>query len=232
MKKFTRNFAFLILAGGFIFTLQVFGQLDGNPENFCRNGFFPRESKDYSLAVVKGKKGEKIYFYGDERADCPNNKNCRLKSYLIPKNEVLVSRKLGKFACVWFQPNKGSETVGWIPLQNLEFLNLLQSFDEITGNWNFYDNQIKIAKTAKSSVYKITGDATWKGLGDNVHIGELDGEAKIVGNDLKYGAEETDEYACKVTMRLVGKYLIVSDNLNCGGANVTFSGVYRRKAAK
>lgn len=232
MKKFVQSFAFLLFALGFILSAQVFAQLEGNPENFCRNGFFPRESKNYSLAVVKGKKGEKIYFYGDEREDCPNNKNCRLKSYVIPGNEVIVSRKFGNFACVWFQPNKGSETVGWIFLQNLESRKLLQSFDDINGTWNFYDNQIKIVKTAKPSVYKITGNATWKGLGDNVHIGELDGDAKIAGNDLKYGAEETDEYACKVTMRLVGKYLIVSDNLNCGGANVTFSGVYRRKTAK
>lgn len=232
MKKFTQNFALLLFAFGFILTAQVFGQLEGNPENFCRNGFFPRESKEYSLAVVKGKKGEKVYFYGDEREDCPKNKNCRLKSYVVPKDEVIVSRKFGNFACVWFQPKKGSETVGWISLQNLEFRNLLQSFNEIIGNWKFYDNDIKIVKTAKPSVYKVTGNAFWKGFGDNIHIGELDGEAKFTERTLKYGAEETDEYACKVTMYLVGKYLIVSDNLNCGGANVTFSGVYRRKAAK
>ncbi len=232
MKKFTLNFAILIITFGFILTTQIFGQLDGNPENFCRNGFFPRESKDYSLAAVKGRKGEKIYFYGDERGDCPKNKNCRLKSYVIPNDEVIVSRKFGNFACVWFQPKKGSETVGWVSLQKLKFLNLLQSFDEITGNWNFYGNDIKIVKTANSGVYKVSGNAFWKGLGDNIHIGELDGEAKFAERTLKYGAEETDEYACKVTMHLIGKYLIVSDNLNCGGANVTFSGVYRRKAAK
>jgi len=232
MKKFTQNLAILFIVVGFIFTTQVFAQIEGNPDNFCRNGFFPRESKNYSLAVVKGKKGEKVYFYGDEREDCPKNKNCRLKSYVVPKDEVIVSRKFGNFACVWFQPKKGSETVGWISLQNLEFQNLLQSFDEITGNWNFYGNEIKIAKTAKMSIYKVSGNAFWQGMGDNIHIGELDGEAKVVGNDLKYGEGDTDEYACKVTMHLVGKYLIVADNLNCGGANVTFSGVYRRKAGK
>jgi hypothetical protein len=30
-------------------------------------------------------------------------------------------------------------------------------------------------------------------------------------------------------MQLVGKHLVVGDNLHCGGANVSFSGVYRRK---
>lgn len=226
-----KNLAFLFISV-FIFTTQICAQIDGNPENFCRNGFFPRESQDYSIATVKGKKRERIYFYGDEREDCPQAKNCRLKSYIIPNDEVIVSRKFGNFACAWFQPQRGSETVGWLPLDKLEFQNLLQSFDEILGNWGFYDNDIKIVKTTKSEVYKITGNAFWKGLGDNIHIGELDGEAEIVGNDLKYGEKDQSEYACKVTFRLISRYLIVSDNLNCGGANVTFSGVYRLKSGK
>jgi len=234
MKKFTQNLAILFIVGGFILTAQVFGQIEGNPENMCRNGFFPRESKDYSLAIVKGKKGEKVYFYGDEREDCPKNKNCRLKSYVVPNDEVIVSRKFGNFACVWFQPKKGSETVGWVNVDNLKLVEVKSniSIGNWVGNWEFYDNNINIIISKKRGLLGITGNAFWKGLGDNIHIGELDGEAKIVGNDLKYGEDETDEYACKVTMRLVGKYLIVSDNLNCGGANVTFSGVYRRKAAK
>jgi hypothetical protein len=66
-------------------------------------------------------------------------------------------------------------------------------------------------------------------LGDNVHIGELDHSAKPSLNKLKLGETDDDEFACKVAMQLVGKFLIVSDNLNCGGANVTFSGVYLKK---
>ena len=34
---------------------------------------------------------------------------------------------------------------------------------------------------------------------------------------------------CKMTLRLVGEYLIADDNGECGGMNVTFDGVYRRK---
>jgi len=228
MMKFIKIWLFLIVFCCFAVS-PIFAQLQGNPANFCRNGFFPRESDNYSIAKIKGNKGERIYFYGDEREDCPQAKNCRLKSYLIPNDEVIVSRKFGNYACAWFQPKKGSETVGWLSLENLEFQNLLQSFDEIVGNWSFYDNDIKIVKTTKSGIYNVTGNAFWKGLGDNIHIGELDGEAKIIGDDLKYGEEDNNEFACKATFRLISNYLIVSDNLNCGGANVTFSGVYRRK---
>lgn len=209
-------------------TFPIFAQIEGNPENWCRNGFFARESENYYLATIKGKKAEKVYFYGDDDS-CPNGKNCRQKSYLIPNDEVIVSRKFGKWACVWFQPKSGSETVGWIPLEKLKNNLMRQGFDEIVGNWGFYENDIAITKTNNPQVYKVTGNAFWRGAGDNIHTGELDNEAKFVGKNLKLGEDETDEYACKVTLRLVGKYLIVSDNLNCGGANVTFSGVYLRQ---
>jgi hypothetical protein len=45
---------------------------------------------------------------------------------------------------------------------------------------------------------------------------------------MKFG-DGTDENDCQVTTQLVGKVLVVGDNLHCGGANVSFSGVYQRK---
>jgi hypothetical protein len=232
MQKFRHRLVILVILTGVIFTAQVFAQLAGNPENLCRNGFFPRESKTYRLARITGKKGEKIYFHGDEREDCPGGKDCRLKSYLIPGDEIIVSRVFGGYACGWFQPARGSETVGWIKIDNFEWseekLNI--SIGDWLGNWKYYDNDINIIISKNRGLLGITGNAIWKGLGDNVHVGELDDHAKPSGNRLDVGADETDESACKVSMQLVGKYLIVSDNLNCGGANVTFSGVYQRKS--
>jgi len=234
MLKFLQSSAILGILTAMFFTAQVFAQLDGNPENLCRNGFFPRESKEYKLARITGKKAEKIYFYGDERDDCPGGQNCRQKSYLIPGDEIIVSRSFGDFACSWFQPRKGSETVGWIKLENLEWIQTNQNPAEKDwlGEWLFYDNSIEISKAKKPDLLAITGNATWKGLGDNIHVGELDESAKPSGNKLKLGENETGEYACKVSMLLLGKYLIVSDNLNCGGVNVSFSGVYQKKPRK
>lgn len=210
-----------------LLSFPVFAQLDGNPANWCRNGAFPRESGNFRLGKVKAEKSERIYFYGDDE-NCPNGKNCRKKSYLIGGDEVIISRTYEKFACTWFHAEKG-ETVGWIPLDKLEFSPIVQNTDNFAGKWNFYDNEIVIAKTKEPKIFQVTGNAFWKGLGDNIHIGELDGQAIWNEASLNYGADETDEYACKVTMRLIGKYLIASDNLNCGGANVSFSGVYIKK---
>ncbi len=232
MGKFIQNLVVIFIIFGFISTAEVFAQLEGNPENFCRSGFFPRESKNYQLAKITGRPNEKVYFYGDERDDCPQNKNCRLKSYVVPDDEVIVSREFGDFACVWFQPKKDFETVGWLRSEKLSYLPKVSNLklNDWIGHWQFYDNTIEIVISKKRGLLGIWGNAIWKGLGDNVHIGEID-EDEIVpkGNVLKIGEKESDEYACKVSMQLVGKYLIVSDNLNCGGANVTFSGVYRNK---
>lgn len=127
---------------------------------------------------------------------------------------------------------KGSETVGWLTLNKLEFTPMVQGIEDYLGKWQFYDNDIEIKKTGDSNVFEIKGNAFWKGFGDNIHIGELDGKGIWDGNVLLYGEEEKSEYACKVRLDLVWNYLIVSDNMNCGGANVTFSGVYRKKSTR
>ena len=222
MKKRTISLLLLLFSA-----VSTFAQLEGNPANWCRNGFFPRESEDYSIGVINAKKGEKVYFYGDDD-DCPNGKDCRSKAYLIEGNEVIVSRKFGNWACSWYQPRKGSETVGWIPIGNLVFNSSVRGNSDIIGKWGFYDNEIEIKRTKDQGLFKVLGTAFWKGTGDNVHTGELDGTAIRKENKLLFGEDDNSDYACKVRLLLISKYLIVRDNLNCGGANVTFSGVYTK----
>jgi hypothetical protein len=226
MKLFVLSGAFLLL----LTAAQTFAQIEGNPENFCRNGFFPLESSEYKLANVKGAKNERVYFYGDDRS-CPNDKNCRMKSYVVRGDEIIVSRTFGRWACSWYQPRKGSETVGWIVVDKLEFKETNQNPapNEWLGVWRYAGNHVEIGRSESSGFLKITGNAFWRGLGDNIHTGELDDNSKPAGNVLKIGEKEAGEYDCKATLRLVGKYLIVSDNLQCGGVNVTFSGVYQKR---
>lgn len=210
--------------------IPAVAQLDGNPANWCRQGFFPSESEEYQIARINGSAKERAYFHDDTRDDCPAGKGCQAKSYLVPENEVLISRVLNSdWGCAWYTPRKGSPTIGWISMRRLDFLpgglNLLAQ--DWLGNWKYYDNSILISK-GQGGELVVKGEAFWKGLGDNIHIGELDDTAKPTGNILKLGENETSEYDCKATLTLVGKYLVASDNNNCGGANVTFSGVYRK----
>jgi hypothetical protein len=234
MKKTIIKTAFLWLVGGLFATTAVFAQVEGNPENWCRNGLFPSESTDYKIARVKGlSAGEKAYFY-DQADNCPAAQTCRLKAYLVPDDEVIVSRTYGNFACVWYEPKKGAETVGWIPSKNLDYraVDSNPAAAGWIGEWKYYDNSISIAAGKNAGSFDLTGSALWRGLGDNVHVGDFEESAKADGNLLKIGEGENDEDGCRVSLRRVGRFLIVSDNMRCGGVNVSFSGVYRKTAPR
>ena len=87
-----------LLAWSVLQTSPASAQLKGNPEHVCRNGYFPRESTNYRLAKIKGAAGDRIHFHGDDNERCPDDQACRLKTYVIPGDDVIVSRTLGKFA--------------------------------------------------------------------------------------------------------------------------------------
>lgn len=214
---------FLVFICGAIIS-SAFGQLAGNPENFCRNGSFPTDSEDYNIGYIKAKKRERVYFYDDGK-NCPKSSKCRLKSYLVNRNEVLTSRTYGNFVCAWYQTKKGSEVVGWLPVDKLEFpVFLTQKYEPWIGDWKFYDNSLQIKRIEKTDEFEVSGTAFWKGLGDNIHFGEI--QAKGTLNESVIKLKQDD---CEIKLNLVLHYLVVSDNLKCGGANVTFSGVYLKR---
>lgn len=217
------------------FSSATLGQLSGNPENWCREGFFTRDSDEFKIATVDGAKGSRKYFYSDdsENQKCPDSAGCRLKSYLIPGDKVVANRVRGNSMCVWYTPAHGLPTVGWM---RIEDLNVQTSTPAVgltawLGEWNYAENSIMFTKNKLTGWLNVTGNALWKGLADNVHIGELDGRAELRNGALVYSDGE-DELDCRATLRLVGGFLVVADNFRCGGMNVTFSGIYRRLSNK
>lgn len=223
------KFSWIVIGLLLVFPVTGLAQLEGNPENFCRNGAFPRESTDFKLAQVTAPKGEKVRFHKDER-DCPNDVNCQDKSYLIAGDTVIVSRTFGDYACAWFEPKKGSETVGWIKIDKLKIDQPNQNprFDEWLGDWEDVSGSIRIkSDPAKTNRLAVHGYATW-GAGNNIHTGEVDASAAPVNNVLSL----KEDYGCAAVLRLVGEFLVVSDNLGCGGVNVSFSGVYKKTSTK
>jgi hypothetical protein len=213
-----------------LFTLSLahsaFSQADtGNPENWCRNGAFPSDSA-FQSASIKAGPAERVHFYSDED-DCPKEQTakCVARAYLVNGDQVIVSRVYGSWRCSWYQPAKGSETVGWIPAANLQ-LNHEPSETDLEswiGTWKYYDDTIVIKHKAGSRALDVNGDAIWHGLNNNVHTGETSGSASPQGNRL----EITDDI-CKVRLIMVGGRIVASDNSDCGGANVRFDGVYTR----
>ena len=199
----------------------------GNPENWCRNGHFPQES-NFKLATVTGGRNSRVYFLNDSD-DCPQvgNAKCREKSYLIPGDKLIVTRKYGKWMCSWYQPRKGEATVGWIPTENLAISEpeANPSIEKWLGVWKSYEQTLEIKKDARAGFLKVNGDALWRGLGENVHVGEVNASAKTDGNKLFL-----EDDICQVRLTLIGSFLIGRDNFKCGGLNVSFIGVYQKSA--
>lgn len=218
----------ITLAVVLAFAASILGQVEGNPENYCRNGLFAAEKGPFRIAEVQSgtNRNNKAYIYSDV-GNCPTGNNCRSRWSVVSGAEVLVSRVWRGFACTMVEGKSRSQLVGWIEASRLKFRTEDVSAGSWVGNWTYYDNSIEIKAGTKTGEFVVKGTAIWKGLGDNVHVGELDGMANVSDTELLYGSEDPPE-DCRVRFRTAGDYLIVSDNMNCGGANVTFTGVYRR----
>jgi len=216
----------MLLVWSSVFATATSAQnVNGNPVNWCRNGLFPADEADFKLAKVNDTLGARTHFLSDDD-NCPSaDAKCKLKSYLIPGNQVLISRQYGSWVCSWYQPRKGSETVGWLPVESLSVYEhpARPSLEKWVGLWKYYDQTLNVKRGGKADSLMVKGDATWRGLGDNVHVGSVAATARPQGNELILMEED-----CRVALKLVGDFLVVSDNSQCGGANVRFNGVYRR----
>lgn len=199
-------------------------------DRLCRNGLFTDGQTNFRLARVVGAKGSRrAYFRGDTNG-CPEpGPQCLDRHYLVPGDEVVVSKSLGSWVCAWHQPRKGSEKVGWLYAPQLSFVEPDPSPapEGWVGTWSYYENNLRITRGKRPGALAVEGDAIWRGLGDNVHVGAVGAEARPAGNELVLEEEE-----CRVVLRLVGRLLVADDNMRCGGFNVSFGGVYRRAAGR
>ena len=86
--------------------------------------------------------------------------------------------------------------------------------------------------TASSGAIKVAGRAWWpsrkppKGAG-GPNEGRVNGEAKPEARRLV--VTDTDDDDCVLTLTLVGSYMMASDTGYCGGNNVRFNGVFRKR---
>ncbi len=208
--------AFLLL-----FLSAVSFGADGNPDNWCREGHFAKYG-GFRLGEIK----TRVYFYGDD-GECPkaDNAKCKTKKYLVPGDEVLVAHSYGGFICAWFQPSnlKKKSSLGWIAESAVTVKEAKATdFDGWIGTWQD-DTSDFVIKKGKDGKLVVNGTAQWDGGNGNVHVGEVKAEAAPTENKLLLKEE-----SCEVKAERYGKYLIASDNRECGGVNVAFDGVYLR----
>lgn len=208
------------------------------PTYSCRNGLFASHSADhhFQLGRIQGK--DRAYFYQDSEG-CPTGKNCKSSSYVIPGDRVIINQIQTDWACVWYQGVK-SETVGWVPRAQIKLdpPTRIPQYTEWLGHWAYSKSaSISITAAVKSKnkqALALDGQAFWFGLVVNgeqvIHMGALATPELIPDDNRLYYSEDRQEYSCQAEFLLLPPYLIVDDNLNCGGQNVSFRGVYTRSS--
>lgn len=195
-------------------------------EDWCRNGLFPSEPP-FALAQVIG--AGRAWFHEDMEG-CPDRGiACRQRAYVVAGDRVVTNRSHAAFTCAFF-PSRGGGTAGWVAGERLRMLAVPANPPAAAwlGRWSSAGNP-EIRITAQANGMTVSGQSFWPGRGSaaeypSQHIGEIDGPLVRQGNRARYG----DEDDCEVEFTLLGDLMVAGDNSHCGGANVTFSAVYRR----
>jgi hypothetical protein len=175
--------------------------------------------------------------YDDEfKAEtCPAaTEACRRKAYLVTGDLVLTGKTRGSFTCISYQApteRKPAWTVGWLPTAALTQVAPTAAPDEKDwiGNWDHPYGSIEIGGRLKIDGIMVVPTA------QDSHNGAINAEARPRNGTIAFLDDGTlpfetkCEDACRVRMRRVGPWLVVEDNNQCGGAGVSFTGLYHRK---
>jgi len=200
----------------------------------------------HPLAVARVTATPRVNFvkspYDDDfKADtCPAaTATCRKKSYLVTGDLVLAGRTRGEFTCVAYPSPAGKRPIwtnGWLPSSALKPLSPMAhpSRSDWIGNWDQPHAGIEIKEGGIGGRLRIEGIAAMQGARD-VHTGAIDAEVMPDEDSIAFledgwfPFETKCDSGCRVRMHRLGPWLVVEDNGDCGGAGVTFTGLYRRK---
>ncbi len=174
---------------------------------------------------------------GDEKIACPSvERDCRDKAFLVPGDLVVIGRRLDEFICSDYWTAKSGRS-GWLPAIAVEPIPVLGDPADWSGDWKRVESEIEIKKVG--GVLRAEGHATYGSLDPDrvkrgaVNLGEFsgaldlgDGQATFADKDVN--PNKPDDFGCRVRMARAASFLFVQDNGQCGGMNVSFTGLYQR----
>lgn len=210
-------------------------------------GSIPELSANPALVLGHITSAVNVHFIKDAGAQpgCPSRAPaCAERAYLVPGDRVIVSTRRDAFVCATYINARGIDRSGWLPADAVAHDDGVAPVApaDWLGKWSRIEADITV-KAGKAGALRIEGDATF-GAKDParvrrgaVNLGNIEGDVTPAGDRLSFAigdgatlpVDKGDEFGCKVWMRRVGPWLIVNDNNNCGGFNVTFRGFYTRK---
>ena len=191
--------------------------------------------RELVVAAVKALPAGRTYFF-DDAESCPYDAGkCRRKAYLVSGDRVIVDNVADQWACATFVGAK-DETTGYIATKDLEFLpkDKEPELGDWVGTWESDPDSLEFS--IKGGKLQVSGNALWDGgrndAGDEiVHTGDIEGELEVQSGG-KASLPASGEYECAADFQLLAGVLLVKDNGNCGGMNVNFNGVYRKKVSR
>jgi hypothetical protein len=196
-------------------------------EGLCRNGMFGEENSTFGLGKVAGV-GPASFVY--DMQGCPNvTAQCRLRSYVIPGQRVVIGRTHGRYICAYY-PSKGGGTAGWLDTARIEPLAVRQNppISAWVGRWSDEGNPV-VRLYVRQGKLTAHGFAAWpsfdpplKQYPGGPHTGEIEEPLRLADN-------RAYARGCEVIFTLLGDLIVAADpTRQCDGANVSFTGVYRR----
>jgi hypothetical protein len=200
---------------------------------FCAG--VPKISTDPNLTLGHiSSKATRVHFVkdGSTQPGCPDHPPaCTDKAYLVHGDRLILSTRRDAFICATYVNTKRAARIGWLPVDALAYdmAKPIASTDWL-GKWSYDEADITV-KAGKTGTLLIEGAATYGARNPDrvkrgaVNTGAIEGEATPTGDRLNF----TMEFGCKVWMRRLGPWLVVDDDDNCGGINVTFRGIYTRQ---
>jgi hypothetical protein len=154
---------------------------------------------------------------------------CRRNAYLVTDDLVFVGATQGAFTCINYQSPLAKKQIwatGWLPsaaLTPVARMSPTKASDWI-GKWFHPGGPIEIMPSAGGKLH-VEGGITVPTARD-FHTGEFAGD--VMPKDDMLDFADGDDGGCHVQMQRIGAWLMVGDNGGCGGAGVTFQGLYRR----
>ena len=203
------------------------------------------------LAIVTPK-GRTHFVKGSEQAGCPGaSAACAMGAFVVGGDAVVVSTTSGDYACATFTgpAPKAVTTSGFLPRAQLGAplsqppVNAASAW---AGEWRSSDEQTLKIKPKGDNQIAIAGEASWGAHNPErvkrggVNVGEIEVEVAIADGAAAFaidgdGPAKPFDFkrpdngdVCRLKLWRLGPYLVVVDNVSCGGMNVTFTGVYRK----
>jgi hypothetical protein len=198
---------------------------------------------DPKLAKVLGP-GDPDFVYtwnGSSWSCSPERGDCARGGFVRAGLPVIAYEVRGDWTCIWYEDYRKGAAHGWMRTDHLRTITYDTNPPQSAwlGNWRLLgsrprpkergtaeNDRLVIGKSQQAGGLRVAGNAYWDAeLGGHsvVRSAHIHGVGTAHRNNLQVG-----EGDCEVKLKLIGNYLLTTDNDGCGGLNARFQGIWER----